>query len=114
MTLILDVGCSILFCMLNYFSVVLCRLLSYSTWPIILEMEKKLHTLSLPPSLPPKSSLLSLKVQVGDQVQKGTVMATYGAAEAEGEGSSATLFKSAMMGKVRDVLRMEGDSLRPK
>jgi predicted deacylase len=80
-------------------------------------MERKLHTLSLPSVLPDSAGLISLKVGVGDQVQKGTVMATYGALGAESGGaeeSSANLFKSNMVGKVCGVLRQEGDCLQPK
>lgn len=79
-------------------------------------MEGKLHMLSLPPSLPSLSSLISLKVHAGDQVQKGTVMATYGVVgEEKGEEESvAILFKSTMVGKVCAVLHEEGDMIQPK
>lgn len=78
-------------------------------------MEQKLRTLSLPPSVSSRSTLRSLKVGVGDPVQKGTILAAYSVEGAEeGEESSATMFKSTVVGKVCEVLHQEGDTLQPK
>ena len=99
-------------------------------------MEPKLKVLSLPAALPCPATLTCIKVQVGDQVRNGTVLATYtyqssvkgcgqgaegcgqgtegcGNGE-EGCGERTKTFKSTVVGKISSILQKEGDVVEPR
>ena len=87
-------------------------------------MESKVKTLSLPGTHPVPVTLMSLKVEAGQRVRSGTVLATYtlqstpegeGAGDGEeGGGVTTHQFKSSLVGKVSSILHSEGDILKPK
>lgn len=76
-------------------------------------MEQKLKPLCLPASVSFPATLTSLKVETGDHVRNGTLLATYSCQGSEEEEDSMQ-FKSTTVGRVRSVLCKEGDTLQPK
>lgn len=73
-------------------------------------MEHNLKTLTLPAGHSGPGILTSMKVKAGDQVRKGTLLATYSLQGSEAE--EILPFKSSLVGKIASILHGEGDLLQ--